>query len=99
MLSNQWTVPEIDYIPRGVQLTAYGSGSADPPGEVLQIYLDRLAAGTASLGPIRVHRLVGIRAAHADLEHNRTFGKHVVLTVPDDSLARSSATSRGPGGA
>ena len=47
---------------------------------VLQHYLDRLAAGSASLGPIRVHQLEDIREAHLDLEHNRTFGKHVVLT-------------------
>ena len=50
------------------------------PPTVLQGYLDRLAAGTASLGPIQVHQLDDIREAHADLEHNRTFGKHVVLT-------------------
>jgi len=85
MLSNQWTVPDfypMDYIPTGVRLTAYGGGSADLPPEVLQGYLDRLAAGTASLGPIRVHQLEDIREAHLSLEHNRTFGKHVVLTQP-----------------
>lgn len=83
MLSDEWTVPDfypIDYLPTGVRLTAYGGGSADLPAEVLQRYLDRLAAGTTSLGPIRVHRLDDIREAHADLEHNRSFGKHVVLT-------------------
>ena len=87
MLSNQWTVPDfypIDYLPTGVRLTAYGGGSADLPAEVLQGYLDRLAAGTTSLGPIRVHRLDDIREAHAHHEHTRTFGKHVVLTDPDD---------------
>ena len=34
MLSNEWTVPDfypIDYIPRGVRLTAYGGDSADLP--------------------------------------------------------------------
>jgi len=83
MLSNQWTVPDfypIDYIPTGVRLTGYGGGSADLPTAVLQYYLDRLAAGTATLGPIRVHKLDDIREAHLDLEHNRSFGKHVVLT-------------------
>jgi NADPH:quinone reductase-like Zn-dependent oxidoreductase len=82
MLSNQWIVKDfypIAYIPRGVRLTSYAGGSADLPPEVLQRYLDRLEAGTASLGPIRVHVLEGIREAHADLEHNHTFGKHVVL--------------------
>jgi NADPH2:quinone reductase len=83
MLSNQWTVPDfypIDYIPTGVRLTAYSGGSADLPSQVLQGYLDRLADGSATLGPIRVHGLEDIREAHLDLEHNRTFGKHVVLT-------------------
>jgi NADPH:quinone reductase len=55
--------------------------SADLPPEVLQSYLDRFAAGAVSLGPIRVHRLDEIRAAHTDLEHDRVFGKHVVLTT------------------
>jgi len=83
MLSNQWTVPEfypIDYLPAGVRLTAYSGGSADLPATVLQRYLELLAAGTASLGPILAHPLEGIREAHLDLEHNRTFGKHVVIT-------------------
>jgi NADPH:quinone reductase len=83
MLSNQWTVADfypIDYIPRGVRLTSYGGDSTDLPPAVLQDYLDRLAAGTISLGLIQVHRLEDIREAHTDLEHNQTFGKHVVLT-------------------
>ena len=82
MLSNQWTIPDfypIDYIPTGVRLTGYGGGSADLPPEVLQDYLDRLADGSASLGPTSVHRLEDIREAHLDLERNRSFGKHVVL--------------------
>jgi NADPH:quinone reductase-like Zn-dependent oxidoreductase len=88
MLSNQWTVSDfypIDYIPRGVRLTAYGGGSDDLPPQVLQRYLDRLAAGTTSLGPIHVHSLQDIRQAHADLEDNTTFGKHVVLTRPEQT--------------
>ncbi len=83
MLSYQWTVPDfypIDYLPTGVRLTAYTGGSADLPAEVLQSFLDRVAAGSSSLGPIRVHQLDDIREAHLDLENNRTFGKHVVLT-------------------
>ncbi len=83
MLSNQWTVRDfypIDYIPSGVRLTGYGGGSADLPPEVLQGYLDRLAEGSAGLGPIHTHRFDDIREAHLDLELNRTFGKHVVLT-------------------
>jgi hypothetical protein len=77
----------------------------DRPGPVENLQIRELpvpeprpgwAAGTASLGPIRVHRLDDIRAAHTDLEHNRTFGKHVVLTDPDASLAL--ATPPGPAG-
>jgi len=82
MLSNQWTVRDfypIEYIPTGVRLTAYTGDSTDLPAEVLQDYLDRLADGSASLGPTRVHRLEDIREAHLELEHNDTFGKHVVL--------------------
>lgn len=81
MLSNQWTVPNfypIAYLPRGVRLTAYGGGSGDLPAEVLQRYLDRLALGDVSLGPIRVYPLEQIRQAHTDMEENRTFGKMVV---------------------
>ncbi len=82
MLSNQWTIPDfypIEYIPTGVRLTGYSGGSGDLPPTVLQDYLDRLADGSASLGPTSVHRLEDIREAHLDLEHNRSFGKHVVL--------------------
>jgi NADPH:quinone reductase-like Zn-dependent oxidoreductase len=85
MLSNQWVVPNfypIAYLPRGVRLTAYGGGSADLPAEVLQRYLDRLAVGEISLGPIRVYALEQIRQAHTDMEQNRTFGKMVVTISP-----------------
>lgn len=83
MLSNEWTVPDfypIEYLPTGVRLTAYGGESSDLPSEVLQRYLDRIADGSASLGPLLVHGFDEVREAHLDLEHNRAFGKHVVLT-------------------
>lgn len=70
IVSNEWVVPQfypIEYIPRGVRLTAYSGDSADLRALVLQSYLDRLAAGTATLGPIQVHQLEDIREAHADL--------------------------------
>ncbi len=85
MLSNQWTVPKfypIAYLPRGVRLTAYGGGSGDLPAEVLQRYLDRLAVGDVSLGPVNFYALEQIRQAHADMEQNRTFGKMVVTIAP-----------------
>lgn len=83
MLSNQWIVPDfypIDYLPSGVRLTAYTGGSADLPRDVFQNHLDRLADGSATVGPRLVHQLEDIREAHRELELNSTFGKHVVLT-------------------
>lgn len=82
MLSNEWVVKDfypIDYLPTGVRLTAYGGGSQDLPQEVLQRYLDRLASGLVTAGPVLVHTMDDIREAHLDLEHNRRFGKHVVV--------------------
>jgi len=49
MLSNEWTVKDfypIDYLPRGVRLTAYAGGAADLPAPVLQRFLDRIADGS-----------------------------------------------------
>ncbi|MGH8156991.1 MAG: zinc-binding dehydrogenase [Rhodanobacter sp.] len=83
MLSNQWTVKDfypIDYLPRGVRLTAYAGGAADLPAAVLQNYLDQIASGAASLGPIHEYLLEDVPRAHADMEYNRVFGKLVGLT-------------------
>jgi NADPH2:quinone reductase len=80
MLSNQWTVPDfypIGYLPNGVRLTGYGGDSADLPAGVLQRCLDAVAAGRLNLGEPHVYPLDDIRAAHADLEHNRVVGKLV----------------------
>ena len=85
MLSNQWTVPDfypIDYLPRGVRLSAYGGDASDLPAPVLQHSLDRIAEGTFDLGPVRSYRLEQIRAAHQALESNAGSGKIVVLTSP-----------------
>jgi NADPH:quinone reductase-like Zn-dependent oxidoreductase len=87
MLSNQWTVSDfypIDYIPRGVRLTAYAGGAGDLPAAVLQTYLDRLAAGELAIGPLQTYPLDDIARAHADLEHNRVFGKLVGVIDPAD---------------
>jgi NADPH:quinone reductase len=83
MLSNQWTVRDfypIDYLPRGVRLTAYGGDAADLPPELLQGFLDRVAAGTAVVPIGRVYHFDQIAQAHADMEANRVSGKLVVLT-------------------
>jgi NADPH2:quinone reductase len=82
MLSNQWTVPDfypIGYLPNGVRLTGYGGDSADLPAAVLQRCLDAIEAGSLNLGEPHVYRLDDIRAAHADLEHDRVVGKLVVV--------------------
>jgi len=82
MLSNQWTVRDfypIDYLPRGVRLTAYGGGAADLPPRLLQDFLNGVAAGTAAVPVGRVYHLDQIVQAHADMEANRVSGKLVVL--------------------
>jgi NADPH:quinone reductase len=82
MLSNQWTVRDfypIDYLPRGVRLTAYGGEAADLPPRLLQDFLNGVAAGTAAVPVGRVYRLDQIAEAHADMEANRVSGKLVVL--------------------
>ncbi|MFF0448912.1 zinc-binding alcohol dehydrogenase family protein [Streptomyces sp. NPDC004609] len=83
MLSNQWIVHDfspIAYLPRGVRLTAYGGEAGDLPAEVLQRWLDRIATGGISLGPVHVYALDDIRTAHQDMEQGRRVGKLVVVT-------------------
>ena len=82
MLSNQWTVRDfypIEYLPRGVRLTAYGGDATDLPSEVLQDFLAAVAAGDATVPIHRTYRLDQIAEAHADMEAGRATGKLVVL--------------------
>ena len=82
MLSNQWTVRDfypIEYLPRGVRLTAYGGDATDLPAEVLQEFLDDVAAGRAQVPIHRVYRLEDIAQAHAEMEAGRAMGKLVVV--------------------
>lgn len=82
MLSNQWLVPNfypIGYIPRGVRLTAYSGEASDLPADVLQSFLDMVAAGQMKVPLYRTYRLDEIVTAHADMEANRATGKLVVL--------------------
>jgi NADPH:quinone reductase-like Zn-dependent oxidoreductase len=82
MLSNQWTVRDfypIEYLPRGVRLTAYGGDATDLPTQVLQDFLDAVASGDAIVPIHRTYRLDEISLAHADMEAGRATGKLVVL--------------------
>jgi NADPH:quinone reductase-like Zn-dependent oxidoreductase len=80
-LSNQWTVRDfypIDYLPRGVRLTAYGGDAGDLPSAVLQQFLDDVAAGAARVPIGRVYRFEEIVQAHEDMEAGTAAGKLVV---------------------
>jgi NADPH:quinone reductase len=81
MLSNEWTVKDfypIDYVPNGVGLTAYGGEAADLPREVLQEFLDDVAAGRATVPLYRAFNLDEIAEAHAIMEAGKATGKMVV---------------------
>jgi NADPH:quinone reductase-like Zn-dependent oxidoreductase len=81
MLSNQWTVPDfypIDYIPRGVRLTAYGGDASDLPGAVLQEFLDAVADGRFRVPIHREYTIDEIAEAHEEMEAGRAIGKLVV---------------------
>ena len=85
MLSNQWTVPDfypIDFIPNGVRLTAYGGEASDLPADVLQSFLDDVAAGRLKVPIGRVYDLDEIATAHADMEQGNVAGKLVVRVRP-----------------
>ena len=83
MLSNQWTVRDfypIDYLPRGVRLTAYGGDACDLPPHVLQAFLDAAAAGDTVIPIDHVYRLDEIAEAHTAMEAGAAAGKLVVIT-------------------
>ena len=83
MLSNEWTVKDfypIEYLPRGVRLTAYGGEAADLPAQVLQGFIDLVQAGQVSVPIGHVYRLDQIAEAHAAMEAGTMTGKLVVTT-------------------
>ena len=83
MLSNQWTVRDfypIEYLPRGVRLTAYAGDAQDLPAGVLQGFLDAVAAGDAVVPIDHVYRFDQIVEAHTAMEAGRGSGKLVVTT-------------------
>ncbi len=83
ILSNQWTVEKfypIDYIPRGVRLTAYGGDAADLPPTILQGFIEEVEAGQVKVPVGHVFRLEEIGAAHQAMEDGTMSGKLVVTT-------------------
>jgi NADPH2:quinone reductase len=83
MLSNEWTVKDfypIEYIPTGVRLTAYGGGATDLPADVLQDFLDTIAAGEVTVPIHHVYSFDEIAQAHHDMEAGTATGKLVVTT-------------------
>jgi NADPH:quinone reductase-like Zn-dependent oxidoreductase len=83
MLSNVWTVPDfypIEYLPRGVRLTAYHGEAEDLPHSVLQEFLDAVAVGEAVVPIDRVYSFDQIVEAHEAMEAGAAAGKLVVTT-------------------
>src|SRR3954469_20619480 len=83
MLSNVWTVPDfypIEYLPRGVRLTAYHGEAEDLSAAVLQEFLDAVVAGEAVVPIDRVYRFDQIAEAHVAMEAGSASGKLVVTT-------------------
>ena len=81
MVSNEWIVSDfypIGYIPNGVRLTAYGGEATDLPQDVMQRYLDAIAAARFPVPVHRVYELDQIQEAHATMEKNEAVGKLVV---------------------
>lgn len=97
MLSNEWVVRDfypIDYLPRGVRLTAYTGGASDLPAGVLQAFLDEVQAGSAVVPVHRVYRFEDIRLAHAEMERGSAAGKLVVLTPDQAVVGKDSDAAR-----
>ena len=83
MLSNEWTVKDfypIEYLPRGVRLTAYGGDAADLPAAVLQDFFVAVEAGQATVPVHRRFDISEIQEAHAYMESGQASGKLVVTT-------------------
>ena len=62
-----------------MRLTAYGGDATDLPADVLQSFLDDVAAGRLKVPIDRVYTLDEIADAHADMEAGNATGKLVVL--------------------
>jgi NADPH:quinone reductase-like Zn-dependent oxidoreductase len=82
-LSNEWIVPDFyptGFLPNGVRLTGYSGDASDLPEAILQEFLDRVAAGEATVPIAKTYTLDEVATAHDDMEHDRVAGKLVVST-------------------
>jgi NADPH:quinone reductase-like Zn-dependent oxidoreductase len=85
MLSNQWTVDRfypVEYIPKGVRLTAYAGDASDLPAPVLQGFVDAVEQGKAIVPIGHVYRFDEIVEAHRAMEAGHFSGKLVVTIAP-----------------
>ena len=83
ILSNQWTVEKfypIDYIPRGVRLTACSGAAADLPPTILQSSIEDVEADQVKVPIGHVFCLEEIVKAHQAMEEGTMSGKLVVTT-------------------
>lgn len=82
MLSDEWTVKDfypIDYLPKGVRLTAYSGEAEDLPAPALQAYLDDVARGVAPIPLDESFPFDRIHDAHRKMEAGTAAGKLVVV--------------------
>ena len=82
MLSGQWTIPDfypIDYIPRGVCLTAYSGEAGNLPPAVLYDFLTDISAGKITIPIDQVYSMEQIQQAHSHMESGQAKGKLVVI--------------------
>lgn len=83
MLSDEWSIPDfypIDFIPKGVRLTAYSGEAEDLSADVLQEFIDAVAERPELLPIGRVYAIDEIAQAHWDMENGGIHGKLVVTT-------------------
>lgn len=69
----------IGYLPRGVRLAAYGGDAGNLPPDVLQRFLDDVAAGAAHVPVAKVYTMDEIVQAHRAMEAGSAAGKLVVV--------------------
>lgn len=82
ILGNEWTMP--DFTPMGDipslgRLTVYMGEAENLSKELLQDFIDNVAAGTISLNIDKVYQLDAVAEAHQYMEENRAKGKLVVV--------------------